>query len=64
MDEAHLIFGGLKFTKIYNTNSGLPTYNSVNGIYKFKAYNMELHVDGRKTDNLTLTQQYCLERHR
>ena len=55
-DEAHLIFGGFKFTTKYNTNSGLIIYNYFNGISKFKAYNMKLHQDGRKTDNLTLAQ--------
>ena len=53
-DENHLIFGGLEFTTKYNANSGLPIYNSVNGISKFKSYNMKLHQDGGKTNNLTL----------
>ena len=34
--EAHLIFGGLKFTTKYKANRGLPIYNYVNGISKFK----------------------------
>ena len=38
--EAHLIFGGFKFTTKYNANSGLSVYNSFNGISKYKAYNM------------------------
>ena len=63
-DEAHLVFGGFKFTTKYDSHSGLPIYNSVNGISKFKAYNMELHQDGGKTDNLTLAQQYLLKWHR
>ena len=55
-DEAQSTFGGFKFTAKYNALSGLPIYNSVNGIYKCKEYNMELHQDGVKTDNLTLAQ--------
>ena len=39
-DEAHPFFGGFKFTTEYNFHSGIPIYNSVNGISKFKAYNM------------------------
>ena len=54
-NEAHLIFGGFKFNTKYNANSGVPIYNSVNCKYKFKAYNMELHQYGAKTDNLTLS---------
>ena len=36
-------------------------YSSVSGIYKFKAYNMEIHQDGGKTDNLTLAQQSLIK---
>ena len=36
-DEASLIIGGLKFNKKCSANSGLPIYNSVNGISKFKS---------------------------
>ena len=46
--EARLVFGGLKFTTKYNAHSGLPMNNSVNGISKFRAYNMELHQNGGK----------------
>ena len=46
--EARLVFGGLKFTTKYNAHSGLPINNSVNGISKFRAYNMELHQNGGK----------------
>ena len=63
-DEAHLVFGGFKFTKKYNAYSSLPICNSINGISKFKAYNMEFHQDGRKTDNLTLSQWSLLKQHR
>ena len=49
--------------KKYNSNSGLPIYTSVNGISKFKAYNMELHQDGLKTDNFTLAQQSLIKWH-
>ena len=62
-DEAHLVFGGYKFATKYNAHGGLPIYNSVNGISKFKAYNMELHQNGRKTDNLTLAQQSLIKLH-
>ena len=47
-DKAHLFFGGFKLTAKYNANGGLTIYNSVKGISKFKAYNMELHQDGEK----------------
>ena len=60
-DEAHLIFGGLKFTTKYNANSGRPIYNSVNIFSTFKAYNTELHRDGKKTDNLTLAEHPLLK---
>ena len=33
-------------------------------ISAFKAYNMELHKDGGKIDNLTLAQRYILKYHR
>ena len=61
--ESRLILGGFKFTTKYNPNSGLPIYTSVNGVSKLRAYNMELHQDGVKTDNFTLEQQYLLKRH-
>ena len=60
-DEAHLVFGGFKFTTKYDSHSGLPIYNSVNGIFTFKAYNMKFHQDFGKTDNLTLAQRSLLE---
>ena len=63
-DEAHLIFGRLKFTTKYNANSGIPIYNYVNCISKFKAYNTELHQDVGKTDSLTLAQRSLLKWHR
>ena len=63
-DEAHLVLGGFKFSTKYNSHSGLPIYNSVNGISKFEAYNMELHQDDRKIDNLTLAQKSLLKWHR
>ena len=47
-DEAHLIFGGFRFTKKNDANSGLPIYNYINRISKFRAYNIELHRDGGK----------------
>ena len=62
--EAHLIIGGFKFTTKYNSHSGLPIYNSVNSISKFKAYNIELHQDDGKTDNLTLAQRSILKWHK
>ena len=34
-DEAHLIFGGFKFTTEYNAKNGLLVYNYVNTISKF-----------------------------
>ena len=63
-DAAHLIFVGFKFTTKYNANSGLPIYSSVNGVSKFKAYNMDLHQYGKKTNNLTLAQRYLLKWYR
>ena len=60
-DEYHLFFGVFKFTTKYNANIGLSIYNYVNSIYKFNAYNMELHQDVRKKDNFTLAQQYLLK---
>ena len=63
-DEDYLVFGGFKFTTKYISYSGLPIYNSANGISKFKLYNVELHKDGGKTDNLTLAQQSLLKWHR
>ena len=60
-DEARLVYGGFKITTKYNAHSGLPIYNSFNGIYKFKAYNMDLHQDVRKTDNSTLAQQSIIK---
>ena len=57
-------FGGFKFTTRYNSHSGLPIYNSVNRISKFKAYNMELHQYGVKAYNLTLAQRSLLKRNR
>ena len=47
-NEAHLIFGGFRFTKKNDANSGLPIYNYINRISKFRAYNIELHRDGGK----------------
>ena len=64
MDSAQLIFGGFKFTTQYNKSSGLPIYTSASGISKLNAYNMELHQDGGKTDNLTLAQRSLLKWHR
>ena len=62
-DEVHLFFGVFKFTTKYNANSGLPIYNYVNGIYKFKAYNTDIDQDVRKADNLTLAQRSLLKWH-
>ena len=63
-DEACLVFVGFKFTTKYNSHGGLPIYNYVNGISKFKAYNMELHQDGGYKYNLTLLQRSILKWHR
>ena len=63
-DKARLIFGGFKFTTNYHSSSGLPIYNYVNGISKFKAYNMELHQDGVITDIFTPSQRSLLKWHR
>ena len=60
-DEVHLVFGGFKFTTKYNAHSDLPIYNSVNSISKFKVYNMELHQDAEKKNNLKLAQQSLLK---
>ena len=63
MDEINLLFGGFKLTTKYNAHSGLLIFNSVNGASKSKAYNMELNQDGRKPDNLTLSQRFLLKWH-
>ena len=63
-DEAHLTFGGFKFTTKYKYTSGLPIYISVNNIYQFKACNMELHQYNVNTVNLTLEQRSLLKWHR
>ena len=63
-DEAHVIFGGFQFTTKYNASSGLPIYNSSNGISKIKVYNMEIYQDGGEKDNLILTQRSLLKFHR
>ena len=63
-DEAHLIIGGLDFTTKCYANNGLPIYNYVNGIYKFNAYNMEIHQDGGEIYNLTLALLFLPKWHR
>ena len=41
-DESHLTFEGFKFITKYNSHSGLPVCNYVNGISTFKAYNIDI----------------------
>ena len=63
-DESHLTFEGFKFITKYNSHSGLPVCNYVNGISTFKAYNIDIYQDGGKTDNFTLAQRSLLKCHR